>query len=681
MRNATVLLSQAAIICAACGADSPTSPPPPDVSPERPAASLAATPPATGSRLVGPLQSERGPEPELAPAPTSWETRIARRFPPEEAALRAGLIRQFAADDFARHGEDPDHAGFADYGVALESVRTFPLTGDRLAGRVFWAVEGRTGHRNQIAVYEVLADRMVRRARYDSWQHWLTANPVAIEPAHAWIVVQGGSGARASPGWEILRFDGESLHVEVEAGWHEAEFVDIDDDGRLEIVGRSVYHVHCYYCGLAAVAFDLHRWNGTRMVHTPLERLPAGAASDEAVAANNRAVLLGDAGRWAEAAVVVGDARPFLAEHAVFRRNAALIDRYAGPGSEGLSGERLLGYVLAGRWSDAVDIFRHGSVLPDFFADPPPYPQENGYGSPPFLLAVFNATAEARRVAPARPEIEFLHAWAAFHLDPDTTTLDRERDWWPNAYAELIDSDDSVVLDALDRAVRLAPGDPLFAEAQRLVARRAHVTYPDAMRRTFLLFDTAEPPRPGLDAGPTEPRPEAAATPIATGALAWTPWRPAGRPVAATALQADLIGHFAATSLAAAERVDAVSAFPLGGGGRPVRRCGPPSIRPPTAAGSRGERGWRLASSARGRCWSSTPAVTACGARWRTTRCTTRRGGTASWPISSSRPWRSSRHTCGSRFGAFGATGRRAGACSGSTGHLCAKRARGTGAR
>ena len=567
MRNTTVLLLQAAILCTTCCADSSASPPPPAVSPGRPVASLVAIPPATGSRLEEPSQAERGSEPEPVPEPPSWQARIARRYSPEEAALRVGLIRQFAADDFARHGEDPDHAGFADFGVALESVRTFPLTGDRLAGRAFWAVVGRTGYRNQVAVYEVLADRMVRRARYDSWQDWLTADPVAIEPAHAWIVGRGGSGARGSSGWEILRFDGESLHVEVEAGWQEAEFVDVDDDGRLEIVGRSVYHVHCYYCGLAAVAFDLHRWNGTRMVHTPLERLPAGAASDEAVAANNRAVLLGGAGRWAEAAGVVGDARPLVAEHAVFRRNAALIDLYAGPGSEGLSGERLLGYVLAGRWSEAVDIFRHGSVLPDFFADPPPYPQENGYGSPPFLLAVFNATAKARRVAPARPEIEFLHAWAAFHLDPDTTTLDRERDWWPNSYAEHIDSDDSVVLDALDRAVRLAPGDPLFAEAQRLVARRAHVTWADAMRRTFLLFDTAAPLRPGLDAAPPEPRPEAATTRSTTGALAWTPWRPARRPLAATALQADLIRRFAATSLDDEERVDAVSAFPLANGG------------------------------------------------------------------------------------------------------------------
>ena len=214
---------------------------------------------------------------------------------------------------------------------------------------------------------------------------------MTIEPGHAWIAGRGNSGARGTPGWEILRFDGEALHLEVYENWHEARFVDVDDDGSLEILSKSVYHVNCYYCGLAALSFDLHRWDRTRMVNAGLEPLPAGAASDELVTANNRAVALGGAGRWAEAAAVVADARPLGAGHAVFRRNAALIDLYAGPGSEELSGTRLLAHILAGRWAEAVDIFRDDHVLPDFFAEPP-YPRENGEGTPPFLLAVFEAT-------------------------------------------------------------------------------------------------------------------------------------------------------------------------------------------------------------------------------------------------------------------------------------------------
>ena len=66
------------------------------------------------------------------------------------------------------------------------------------------------------------------------------------------------------------------------------------------------------------------------------------------------------------------------------------------------------------------------SVGPDLVAEPLPYLEESGrseggYGTPPFLRAIFDATAAARAVAPPRPEIEFLHAWSAFHLDPDTT--------------------------------------------------------------------------------------------------------------------------------------------------------------------------------------------------------------------------------------------------------------------
>ena len=125
-------------------------------------------------------------------------------------------------------------------------------------------------------------------------------------------------------------------------------------------------------------------------------------------------------------------------------------------------------------WTEAVDLFRDDPLLPDFFAAAPPdMPDVGWYGTPPYLGAIFSATAAARTVAPARAEIEFLHAWAAFHLDPDTTTLDLQQ-WYPGHWlAGLIDSDDGTVLDALDRAVRLAPDDPLFVEAQRLVTDRA----------------------------------------------------------------------------------------------------------------------------------------------------------------------------------------------------------------
>jgi hypothetical protein len=106
-------------------------------------------------------------------------------------------------------------------------------------------------------------------------------------------------------------------------------------------------------------------------------------------------------------------------------------------GAESLSEDTLLHYVLAGAWTDAVDIFRHQPVLPDFFTAQPPYAEEyymgHGYGHPPFLQAVFDATAAARRVAPARPEIEFLHGWAAYHLREWSVAVDRDDGEAPTA--------------------------------------------------------------------------------------------------------------------------------------------------------------------------------------------------------------------------------------------------------
>ena len=62
--------------------------------------------------------------------------------------------------------------------------------------------------------------------------------PVAIEPSQAWIVVRGGHDWYAGASeldWEILRFDGESLHLEVVGNWDDAMIADVDLDGTLEI--------------------------------------------------------------------------------------------------------------------------------------------------------------------------------------------------------------------------------------------------------------------------------------------------------------------------------------------------------------------------------------------------------------------------------------------------------------
>ena len=197
--------------------------------------------------------------------------------------------------------------------------------------------------------------------------------PVRVEPAHAWMIAEGGSGARGLPTWEVLRFDGEAVKLDVYGGWFDIMLVDVD--GTLEILGGERNHVNCYYCGLTSRSFGLYRWNGAEMAEAAFEALPPGSASEAVVAANNQAAELAGAGRWTEALAVLDGARPLLDESAVFRRNASLIDLTAGtPGR--LAPDILLHYVLVGAWADAVDIFRHQPALPDFFANPPPYMEE-----------------------------------------------------------------------------------------------------------------------------------------------------------------------------------------------------------------------------------------------------------------------------------------------------------------
>ena len=157
------------------------------------------------------------------------------------------------------------------------------------------------------------------------------------------------------------------------------------------------------------------------MTRALLETLPAGATSEAAVAANNRAVELARARRWAEAVAVLDRARPLVAESVVFRRNAALIDLTAvDPDGAGLSSDRLLHHIFAGLWAEGVDLFRAAPVRADLFADPTGYMDMTArtamYRTPPFLQAIFDATTAARTVAPARSEIEFLYGWSAYHL-------------------------------------------------------------------------------------------------------------------------------------------------------------------------------------------------------------------------------------------------------------------------
>ena len=497
----------------------------------------------------------------------SWQAWRATTDPPLTAvqtALRADLIR---------HVEET---------VAVRRIEeTFPLAGELLDERTFWAAVALPApYRRTVVVWERTGSGWREVAEHRIGYDVGVVAPVGVEPTHAWMIAKGRSGARGLPTWEVLRFDGESVTLDVEGGWSDVMLVDIDLDGALEILGEEIYHVNCYYCGLSARSVGLYRWNGAQMAGVGFETLPAGAAPAAVVAANNRAAELAGAGRWAEALAVVDGARAVGVDNGVFRRNAGVIDLNAGTPAGGgrRSWDTLLHYVLAGMWPEAVDIFRHNPVLPDFFVQPPPYMDKylmnrSQFNTPPWLTAVYRATARARTVAPALGEIEFLHAWSAYHLRGWAAYVERldrtdpSTEWrsWETRWSGLIEPGESVVSEALDKAVALAPHDPLFVEAQRVIARRADTEHADAMRRTFLLLDTgadscAEPGcmdsrRRGGSSGEI-------------GAIPWVPWQPpddVGRPLADVPGGEDLARRLAAVYHDDEDSIEQVRAFPLSG--------------------------------------------------------------------------------------------------------------------
>ena len=318
-----------------------------------------------------------------------------------------------------------------------EVLATFPLAGDLLDGRPFWASSVRLeSGMYGIVVYERSGRGWREVARRRSRSHYYTAAvPVRIEPANAWIVAKGAVGR--VPTWEVLRFDGESVHEELVGNWADIMLFDVDLDGIFEILGEDICYRWCE--GERARSVGLYRWNGAEMTQVRLEALSAGSASDATVvvAANNRAVELAGAERWAEALAVVDGTRARVTESAVFGRNAGLIDLNA-PVPDGYPWrwERFTDYVFAGLWAEAVDLFRHKPILPDFFATFPPYIDEY-MDLLPSVRAAFDVTTAARTVAPALPEIEFLHGWAAYHLrawaDPSMESLLPPRmgvGWW-----------------------------------------------------------------------------------------------------------------------------------------------------------------------------------------------------------------------------------------------------------
>lgn len=241
--------------------------------------------------------------------------------------------------------------------------------------------------------------------------------------------------------------------------WSAIMVADVDGDDIPEVFAQERVHPGiCLFCE-ATFVYGLYYWDGTELKRG-METLAVGSGSDSVVEANNRAVELGRAGRWMEALTVVDRVeRVQPVGNAVFRRNASVIR---------LNGSRQPYYyeclegVLAGDWRSTVDTLREMN-------DVDLSPLENDLLELYEIREIYDRTSEARTVAPAVAELEYLHAWAAYNIDPDHADVVEEDFGGFDLAENLVDSDDAVVLEALRRAVELAPNDELFVAALRAI--------------------------------------------------------------------------------------------------------------------------------------------------------------------------------------------------------------------
>ena len=135
-------------------------------------------------------------------------------------------------------------------------------------------------------------------------------NQVQIEPSHTWLVLEGGAGAHSGV-FELLDFDGQTLHVQVN-GFSSSPGVgtiqDVNGDGVPDVVlDASDYYVFCYACGVVDVGFQVFAWdqaNG-RMLERQIEPMLMGQSGHPGRDLTNEAVALAEAGLWQDALTAI----------------------------------------------------------------------------------------------------------------------------------------------------------------------------------------------------------------------------------------------------------------------------------------------------------------------------------------------------------------------------------------
>ena len=283
-----------------------------------------------------------------------------------------------------------------------------------------------------------------------------TVTQVSIDPAYIWLIVDGHVGAHGGA-FQLLRFDGAALNVEVSGGSASpgvGYLEDLNGDNAPELILRQHdAYVFCYACGVRYLNFQVFTWDvvNQRMLEVTLQPMLMGQQGHPARQPTNRAVELANAGLWADALAQIEEAQRVAAETAeptdtyTLAWDTALIHLYYDAWQAELnhSPYPLLTHVFFGDYAGALEIMRPYSHDQIFSANTPliqgTVAEGNEQWVADYMLAQTNAAIAAR---PELAAAYYLRAWAAFLNNPADPQIQSD----------------------LTQAAELDPSEPLFVD-------------------------------------------------------------------------------------------------------------------------------------------------------------------------------------------------------------------------
>jgi hypothetical protein len=282
-----------------------------------------------------------------------------------------------------------------------------------------------------------------------------SVSQVFVEPSRSWLAVEGGAGAHSGI-FQLLSFDGQSLRLEAtnfNSSPGAGGVADLNGDGVLEVLlDLTDPYIFYYAAGVRLVHYDVLAWDATAAQLVPVELTPLPEDAPPAVRNwNDRALALASVGLWKDAQLAIDEARVQAPADEQIAWNQALIRLNAEAKRDVFSPYPLLDQLFYGDYAAAVEVMRAYSAEEIFMSGGPLLTGTVAEGSEEILSEIIQTSASnALDLQPELAPAYFLRGWATFLKDPAS----------PAALSDV------------ERAVELAPDDPLFTAGAELLRNR-----------------------------------------------------------------------------------------------------------------------------------------------------------------------------------------------------------------